>query len=176
MSEVCNIKCLSVMGLIDMKYFRIHKRYHRYRWCGGQYLWMMYYAEHITVIRIKYVMTSSNGSIFCVTGPLWREFTGHRWIPITKASDAELWCFLWSAHWTNGWINNREAGDLGRHRAHYDVIVVISWKWKLWRHDLWLASICDCGTICDHIMLQFVTRHDLWPKVLQFVTSVIQWF
>ena len=49
----------------------------------------------------------------------------------------------------------------------------------VWRHDLWLASICDCGTICDHSdhrMLQFVTRHDLWPKVLQFVTSVIQWF
>ena len=25
------------------------------------------------------------------------EFTGQRWIPRTKASDAELWCFLWSA-------------------------------------------------------------------------------
>ena len=25
------------------------------------------------------------------------EFTGYRWIPHTKASDAELWCFLWSA-------------------------------------------------------------------------------
>ena len=25
------------------------------------------------------------------------EFTGPRWIPHTKASDAELWCFLWSA-------------------------------------------------------------------------------
>ena len=24
------------------------------------------------------------------------ESTGHRWIPLTKASDAELWCFLWS--------------------------------------------------------------------------------
>ena len=24
------------------------------------------------------------------------EFTGHRWIPRTKASDAMLWCFLWS--------------------------------------------------------------------------------
>ena len=23
--------------------------------------------------------------------------TGHRWTPFTKASDAELWCFLWSA-------------------------------------------------------------------------------
>ena len=24
----------------------------------------------------------------------------------------------------NGWKSNREAGDLGRHRAHYDVIVM----------------------------------------------------
>ena len=30
------------------------------------------------------------------TGPLCREFTGHRWIPLTKASDAELWWFHWS--------------------------------------------------------------------------------
>ena len=34
---------------------------------------------------------------FRVTGPLWAKFTGHRWIPLTKASNAELWCFLWSA-------------------------------------------------------------------------------
>ena len=27
----------------------------------------------------------------------WWESTGHRWIPLTKASDAELWCFLWYA-------------------------------------------------------------------------------
>ena len=32
-----------------------------------------------------------------ITGPLWGESTGHRWIPSTKASDAEFWCFLWSA-------------------------------------------------------------------------------
>ena len=25
----------------------------------------------------------------------------------------------------NGWVSNREAGDLGRHRAHYDVTVMI---------------------------------------------------
>ena len=30
---------------------------------------------------------------FRVTGPLWGESTGHRWIPLTKTSDAELWCF-----------------------------------------------------------------------------------
>ena len=43
------------------------------------------------------MMTSSNGNIFRVTGHLCGEFTGQRWIPRTKASDAELWCFLWSA-------------------------------------------------------------------------------
>ena len=42
------------------------------------------------------MMTSSNGIIFRVTGHLCGEFTGPRWIPRTKASDAELWCFLWS--------------------------------------------------------------------------------
>ena len=63
-------------------------------------------------------------TFFRVTGPLNGEFTGHRWIPHTKASDAELWCLLWSAPWINGWINNREAGGLKRHRAHHDVIVM----------------------------------------------------
>ena len=43
------------------------------------------------------MMTSSNGHIFLVTGPLCEEFTDHRWIPLTKANNAELLCFLWSA-------------------------------------------------------------------------------
>ena len=46
-------------------------------------------------------------------------------MPLTKASDAELWSFVWSALSINGWINNREAGDLRCHCAHYDVIVMI---------------------------------------------------
>ena len=29
--------------------------------------------------------------------------------------------------WINGWVNNREAGDLRRHRAHYDVTVIVPW-------------------------------------------------
>ena len=33
-------------------------------------------------------------NIFRFTGHLCGEFTGHRWIPHTKASYAELWCFL----------------------------------------------------------------------------------
>ena len=30
--------------------------------------------------------------------------------------------------WINGWVDNREAGDLRRHRAHYDVIVMVTSK------------------------------------------------
>ena len=79
-----------------------------------------------------FMMTSSNGYIFGVTGHLCGEFTGHRWVPHTKACDAELWCFLW-----NGWVNNREAGDLRRHRAHYNFTVMwwnvcVAVMWLLW--------------------------------------------
>ena len=44
--------------------------------------------------------------------------------------------------WINGWVNNREAGDLRRHRAHYDVIVMCmallmrTLKW-------WLCNACN---------------------------------
>ena len=79
------------------------------------------YMRHVLRPTL-YMMTSSNGNIFRVTGPLRVEFTDHRWIPFTKASDAELWCFF-SCAWINSWVNNREAGNLSRHRTHYDIIV-----------------------------------------------------
>ena len=64
-----------------------------------------------------------NPNIFRVTGPLCWEFTGHRWIPLTTASDAELFMFSLICAWINASVNNRESGDLRRHRAH-DVIVM----------------------------------------------------
>ena len=76
------------------------------------------------------MMTSSSGNNFRVTGHLCREFTGHRWIPRTKASDAELWCFSLICAVITDWVNNRVAGDLRRHRAHYDVTVMICWHWN----------------------------------------------
>ena len=73
------------------------------------------------------MMTSSNGNIFRVTGHLCGEFTGPRWIPRTKASDAELWCFSLICVRINCWVNNREAGDLRR---------------PLWRHMMRKAFPC----------------------------------
>ena len=51
----------------------------------------------VASLALEHMMTSSNGNMFRVTGHLCGEFTGPRWIPHTKASDAELWCLLWSA-------------------------------------------------------------------------------
>ena len=69
------------------------------------------------------MMTSSNGNIFRVTGHLCGEFTGPRWIPYKGLWRGALIFFLICV-WINDWVNNREAGDLRRYRAHYDVIVV----------------------------------------------------
>ena len=150
-------------------------------------------------VLIHLMMTSSSWNIFRVIGLLCEKFTDHRWLPRTKASDAELWCFLWSAserivqynyvimgamasqisdvsivysnvcsdqrkhqssaslafvrglHWwpVNSphrgpvtrkmfpfddvimWPNNSDAGDLRRHRSHYDVIVMCHLGWNI---------------------------------------------
>ena len=65
------------------------------------------------------MMTSSNGNIFRVTGHLCGEFTGEFKGQWRGALISSLICVR-----INGWVNNREAGDLRRHRAHYDVIVM----------------------------------------------------
>ena len=36
--------------------------------------------------------------------------------------------------WTNGWVNNNEAGDLRRYRAHYDVTI------------MWHMCVYECST------------------------------
>ena len=57
----------------------------------------------------------------------------------------------------NGWVNNGEAGDLKRYRAHYDVTVMFG-KWYVIRCWLWL--------LCIYIQLQFnrTRTHSLITK------------
>ena len=67
-------------------------------------------AAHDDVIKKKH---------FRVTGPLCGEFIGHWWIPLTRASDAVLWCFLWSAKRLSkqswGWWFETPSRSLWRH-------------------------------------------------------------
>ena len=47
--------------------------------------------------------------------------------------------FLLICAWTNGWVNNRNAGDLRRHRAHYDVTVMKTHRLYIAIHHFWPA-------------------------------------
>ena len=65
------------------------------------------------------MMTSSNGNIFSVASHLWGE------PPVTGSPHEGQWrgalMFNLICAWTHNWANHRYAGDLRRHRTHYDV-------------------------------------------------------
>ena len=112
------------------------------------------------------IMTSSNGNIFRVTGHLCGEFPGHRWIPLTKASDAALMFSLICA-WTNGWANNRAADGWRRHRAHYDVIVMVKEQFsnKYYGLSSWVLKIkfvSNEGVLMSRSRLNNGATHGGW--------------
>ena len=79
-----------------------------------------------TIIIVEprhHMMTSSNGNIFRVTGHLCGEFTGPRWVPAQKPVTRSFDVFF-DLRPNKRLGKNGEAGDLRRHRGHYDVIVM----------------------------------------------------
>ena len=80
--------------------------------------------QFTTMVHRVFMKTSSNENIFRVTDPLCGEFTGRWWIPHHKGQWRGALMFSLIGTWTSGWVYNRYAGDLRRHRAHYDVIVM----------------------------------------------------
>ena len=66
----------------------------------------------------------------------------------------------------NGWVNNREAGDLWRHRAHYDVIVMsTSQALRTTYHVLYDTFHESCTrlaqfVLCGFILVELILSHD----------------
>ena len=123
-----------------------------------KYLAMICILVNIFCTHIEYnhisscMMTSSNGNIFRVTGPLCGELIGHRWIPPQKGQWRGALMSLGSMSWIKGWENNREAGDLRCHRAHYDVPVmafiysagVYLYSWRMMCNHMYIKAF-DLG-------------------------------
>ena len=63
------------------------------------------------------MMTSSNGNILRVTGPLCGEFTDPGEIPARRPVTRSFDVFF-DLRLNKDWVNNREAGDLRRHRGN----------------------------------------------------------
>ena len=89
----------------------------------------------------KVMMTSSNGNIFPRYWPFVRGI--HR-SPVNSPHKGQ-WrgalVFSLICVRINGWVNNGEAGDLRRYRAHYDVTVM-----------LWFCNVCDYLSLCCHMV------------------------
>ena len=69
-----------------------------------------------------------NDVIICKHFPRYWPFVRriHRWLPHKGQWRGALMFSLIGA-WANGWTINRDAGDLRRNRAHYDVTVMCSY-------------------------------------------------
>ena len=91
--------------------------------------------------------------------PVTGEFPAQR--PVTRSFDASLICA-----WINGSVNNGEAGDLRRYRAHYDVIVMTCVKF-----DYYLKQpIPICKQKNTQIIFAFYDNccNHLWASLLQY--------
>ena len=68
--------------------------------------------------------------------------------------------------WINGWVNNREAGDLRRYRAHYDVTAMDTTAMLTnWCLNKWLTLVCGnldmhCNVYIDY---NFINNYSDWP-------------
>ena len=69
-------------------------------------------------------MTSSNENIFRVTGHFCGEFTGPRWIPHTKASDAEFDKQLSKQSWD--WWLETLSRPLWRHHNEDTITYIVA--------------------------------------------------
>ena len=110
-----------------------------YSWQRVSYTWqaalMIYIFKHaeghdsFELVRAELIlghtmMTSSNGNIFNVTGPFVMGIHGSPVDSPHKGQWRGALMFSLICAWTNGRANTRDAGDLRRHHAHYDAIVM----------------------------------------------------
>ena len=80
------------------------------------------------------MMTSGNGNIFRVIDPLCGKFTGPGDFPTQRPVTRSFDVFF------DLRLNKSKAGDLRRHRCHYDVIVMV--EICLWEYSK-LISVLD---------------------------------
>ena len=98
------------------------------------YIWLVYWSY-------KCISTGSN--LWNASDYWYWEFTGHRWITLTKAGDAEYWYLFWSEHEQTVNQTIRTLGFFRRHCDHYDVTVMTQVLYVIWCQRFLRWSITD---------------------------------
>ena len=117
--------------------------------CFYHHLHILNGAKHVIKCtkHCGYMMTPLNGYIFRVTGPLWGEFTGDRWIPsqrpVTRRFELRLNKRLGKQSW--GWWFETPSCSLWRHCNVNDMRLPYFMQgcsdfddyYHLWLHEAW---------------------------------------
>ena len=76
----------------------------------------------------------------------WPFVQGIHWSPVNSLHKGQwrgaLMIYLIRG-WINGWVNNREAGDMRRHLVHYDVTVMLWTQWQPMCIWIWPRQITE---------------------------------
>ena len=128
-------------------------------------------------------MTLWNGNIFHVTGHLCGGCTGPGEFPTHKGQWRRALMFSLICVWKNGCVNNREAGDLGSHRTHYDVIVkklpnMGTWNFlnPIRRVLPWLDTVVSGRAETWRLHVQIQLKHQLLITFINMLRYVLVWF
>ena len=95
-----------------------------------------------------------------------------RYWPFVRGIHQSL-MFSLTCVWINGWVNNREAGDLRRYRAYYDVIVMRAyfWIWLLsWHQEIRTHNMLTSPNGCGFIPMQ--STNDWREYIVTYCTEV----
>ena len=108
--------------------------------------------------------------------PYWPFVCGIHWSPVNSHHKIQ-WCgalkFSLISVWRNGWVNNRDAGDVRCHRTHYEVTIMtplqlrqclfncISWQFIIivsWNVLLLFGSISVVKSLYNRIVFLLYTN------------------
>ena len=127
-------------------------------------------------------MTSSYGNIFRVTGPLCEGI--HR-SPVNSPHKSQwrgalMFSLIYA--WLNACVNNREAGDLRRYRAHYDITVmhfafiqsyIVTIHYYLWIHVVIVITVVFSCRSCSVIINITIIITIISPEYMSVI--LLQW-
>ena len=162
------------ISILDVSLKNTYSRLHRHlseanellRWKELNYAWNMKFPELFSKLPFE-LSVSWYKLIKMSCGPddaiKWKHFP--RYWPFVRGihrspvnsphkgqwRGALMFSLIWS--WTSDWVNNGEAGDLRRHRVHYDVIVMADifftrnfmFYWCPNPCQLIATEVCLCG-------------------------------
>ena len=129
-----------------------------------------------------FIVAPNKASKLRIIGPWWMESTGLKWFPSKrpwiwklcpccphKGQRRGALMFSLICAGINGWVNNRKAGDLIRHRVHYDV-TVLPWDDLIISHKMVSFFVCFFCWHYGSFLVGFVQFIFLMPKLWSFAS------